>query len=98
MHWIPVENAEAIALTDPDNQPMTLEQLCSSPRMLQIRLIRRALRLTQEEFAARYRIPLGILRDWEQNPQRTGSPARAHLKVIAVDPAGTAAALLKGVA
>jgi putative transcriptional regulator len=74
MHWIPVENAEASALTDPDNQPMTLEQLCSSPRMLQIRLIRRALRLTQEEFAARYRIPLGTLRDWEQNRSEPDHP------------------------
>ncbi len=34
------------------------------------RIIRRALGLTQEEFAARYRIPLGTLRDWEQQSTR----------------------------
>jgi len=30
------------------------------------KLIRRASGMTQEEFAARFRIPLGTLRDWEQ--------------------------------
>ena len=29
-------------------------------------LLARALALTQEELAAHYHIPLGILRDWEQ--------------------------------
>ena len=92
------EEAEANAFTDPDNQPMTQEQLRSTPRMPQVKVIRRALRLTQEEFSARYQIPLGTLRDWEQSRSEPDQPARAYLKVIAVDPAGTAAALLKGAA
>jgi DNA-binding transcriptional regulator YiaG len=33
------------------------------PRMPQAKVIRRAVRLTQEEFATRYHIPLGTLRD-----------------------------------
>lgn len=31
-----------------------------------VKTLRRALELTQEEFALRYHIPLGTLRDWEQ--------------------------------
>jgi putative transcriptional regulator len=87
------EEAEANALADPDNPPMTQEQLRSASRMPQVRVIRRALRLTQEEFAERYRIPLGTLRDWEQGRSQPDAPARAYLKVIATDPQGTAAAL-----
>ncbi|WP_310219344.1 helix-turn-helix domain-containing protein [Neorhizobium sp. 2083] len=89
------EEAEANALSDPDNPPMTGEQLRAAPRMPQVKVIRRALRLTQEEFSARYRIPLGTLRDWEQGRSEPDQPAKAYLKVIAVDPDGTAAALRK---
>jgi putative transcriptional regulator len=41
---------------------------------------------TQEEFAVRYQIPLGTLRDWEQGRTEPDQPARAYLKVIARDP------------
>ncbi|NTJ42534.1 transcriptional regulator [Agrobacterium larrymoorei] len=92
------EESEANALADPDNQPMTKEQLRSAPRMPQVKVIRRALRLTQEEFSTRYQIPLGTLRDWEQNRSEPDQPAKAYLKVISADPAGTAAALHKGAA
>ncbi len=89
------EEAEANALADPDNPPMTAEQLSAARRTPQVKIIRRALRLTQEEFSARYRIPLGTLRDWEQGRSEPDQPTRAYLKVIAVDPDGTAAALRK---
>lgn len=89
------EEAEANALADPDNPPMTAEQFRTAPRMPQVKVIRRALRLTQEEFSARYRIPVGTLRDWEQGRSEPDQPAKAYLKVIAVDPDGTAAALRK---
>jgi len=89
------EEAEANALADPDNPPMTAEQLRAAPRMPQVKVIRRALRLTQEEFSARYSIPLGTLRDWEQGRSEPDQPTKAYLKVIAVDPDGTAAALRK---
>lgn len=85
--------AEANALTDPDNPPLTQAQLRAAPRMPQVRVIRRALGLTQEEFALRYEIPLGTLRDWEQGRSEPDQPARAYLKVIAIDPDGTANAL-----
>jgi putative transcriptional regulator len=50
------------------------------------RIIRRALGLTREEFAARYRIPVGTLRDWEQGRAEPDEAARAYLMVIARAP------------
>ncbi|MCD2175250.1 helix-turn-helix domain-containing protein [Rhizobium sp. C4] len=90
--------ATANALADHDNPPATAEQLTPSRRMPQVRVIRRALGLTQEEFSARYRIPLGTLRDWEQGRTEPDQPARAYLKVIATDPERTAQALANGAA
>ena len=62
-------------------------------RKPQPKIIRRALGLTQEEFAARYHIPLGTLRDWEQGRCEPDQPARAYLTVIARDPEGVKRAL-----
>jgi putative transcriptional regulator len=45
------------------------------------------LELTREEFAARYRIPPGTVRDWEQERSKPDAPAHAYLTVIAMDPA-----------
>jgi transcriptional regulator with XRE-family HTH domain len=42
--------------------------------------------LTQQEFADRYRIPIGTLRDWEQGRTEPDQAARAYLNVIARDP------------
>ncbi|WCK03503.1 helix-turn-helix domain-containing protein [Agrobacterium tumefaciens] len=98
LHAMTDEEAEANALADPDNPPLSAEQLAAAPRMPRIKIIRRALKLTQEEFSVRYHIPLGTLRDWEQGRSEPDQPARAYLKVIAVDPEGTAAALRKGAA
>jgi putative transcriptional regulator len=58
------EEAEAAALSDPDARPMTPDQLRLVRRVPRIKTLRRALALTQQEFAARYRIPIGTLRDW----------------------------------
>lgn len=58
-----------------------------------LRRFRRALELTQEEFALRYRTPIGTLRDWEQCRCETDRPARVYLTVIARDPDGVKRAL-----
>jgi putative transcriptional regulator len=50
------------------------------------KIIWRALDLTQEEFAARYHIPLGTLRDWAQGRAEPDQPTRAYLTIIARDP------------
>lgn len=77
---------EAAALADPDARPMTREQWRRARRVARVKTLRRALGLTQEEFAARYQIPLGTLRDWEQGRSEPDQPSRAYLKVIAHNP------------
>ncbi len=84
---------EAAARSDPDNPPLTAERLKQLKRVPQVRTLRRALGLTQEEFAARYQIPLGTLRDWEQGRTEPDQPTRAYLKVIARDPEAVRRAL-----
>jgi putative transcriptional regulator len=84
---------EAAAAGDHENPPLTDArpgQLRPVPR---VKTLRRALALTQEEFAARYRIPLGTLRDWEQGRSEPDQPAKAYLTVIARDPEGVERAL-----
>ena len=87
------EEVEAAALSDPDNPPLTEERMKRLKRVPRVRTLRRALRLSQEEFAARYHIPLETVRDWEQGRTEPDQPARAYLKVIAVDPEGVRRAL-----
>jgi len=87
------EEVTAAAIADPDAQPMTPAQLRTARRVPRTKTLRRALALTQEEFAARYHIPLGTLRDWEQGRCEPDQPARAYLAVIAHDPEGVKRAL-----
>jgi putative transcriptional regulator len=77
---------ERAACADPDAQPLTSADLKRMKRTPQAKIIRRALELTQEEFAARYHIPLGTLRDWEQGRTEPDQPTRAYLTLIARDP------------
>ena len=74
------------ALNDPDARPLTEQDLSRMKRTPQAKIIRRALGLSQEDFAARYHIPLGTLRDWEQGRVEPDQAARAYLKVIAREP------------
>ena len=74
------------AVVDPDATPLSRADVRRMRRTPQVKVIRRALELTQEEFAARYHIPLGTLRDWEQGRGVPDQPARAYLKLIAHDP------------
>ena len=84
---------EAAAAADPDARPMSPEELAKARRVPRVKTLRRALGLTQQEFAARYQIPLGTLRDWEQGRTEPDQPARAYLTVIAHDPEGVRRAL-----
>ena len=84
---------EAAAAADHDARPMNAEELQSARRVPRAKTLRRALNLTQQEFAVRYRIPLGTLRDWEQGRTEPDQPARAYLTVIARDPEGVLRAL-----
>ena len=62
------EQVRAAALADPDAQPIprgTDEELAKLGlhRLVNVKKLRERLGLTQEEFAATYRIPVGTLRD-----------------------------------
>src|ERR1700735_3889551 len=83
----------AAALSDPDAQPLTPERLAHMKRTPQVKVIRRALGLSQEDFAERFQIPLGTLRDWEQGRKDPDAAARAYLVVIGRNPAAVSEAL-----
>jgi putative transcriptional regulator len=80
------EAVEQAARADHDARPLSETDLMRMKRTPQAKVIRRALELTQEEFAARYHIPLGTLRDWEQGRAEPDQPTRAYLTLIAHDP------------
>ena len=91
----PMTEAEvhAAALADPDAQPLTEERLARMRPVPRAKTLRRALGLTQEEFAARFQIPIGTLRDWEQGRVEPDQAAQAYLKAIAGDAAAVQRAL-----
>ena len=90
------EEVHAAALADPGARPLRPERMAKMKRTPQVRVIRRALGLSQEEFARRYRIPIGTLRDWEQARKEPDAATRAYLTVIARDPEGVQRALNPG--
>jgi putative transcriptional regulator len=51
-----------------------------------VRAIRQMLLMSQEKFAATYRIPLSTLKNWEQGRRHPDAPAAAYLQVIARRP------------
>ena len=83
------------ATHDRDAKPLSPSDFKRMTRTPQVKIIRRALSLTQEEFASRFHIPLGTLRDWEQGRCEPDQPARAYLTVIAHDPEGVKRALTR---
>jgi putative transcriptional regulator len=66
----------AVEITDADRMKRTP----------QVKVVRQALGFTQQEFAERFNIALGTLRDWEQGRKEPDQAARNYLKMIAVDP------------
>lgn len=87
------EEIDTAAKADIDALPMTKDELETARRVPRVKTMRRALGITQEEFAARYHVPLGTLRDWEQGRTEPDQPTRAYLTVIAHDPEGVRRAL-----
>ncbi len=81
--------ARAVA-KDPDAAPiMTAAETAASL----VRTLRTRLSLSQTAFAARFHIPVGTLRDWEQGRRRPDAPALAYLRVIAREPDAVVRAL-----
>ena len=81
------------AVSDPDAPPATAAQLARARRVPTVRALRKQLNLTQEGFAARFHLPLGTVRDWEQGAHRPDKAAQVLLTVIARNPDAVARAL-----
>ncbi len=89
--WVRLKNMteadiETAALSDPDNLPLTDEQLKRFKRVPNPKEIRQRLHLTQEQFARKFHVPLGTLRDWEQGTKQPDTAARSYLHVIEKNP------------
>jgi putative transcriptional regulator len=80
-------------LSDPDSPPATEAQLARARRAPDVRALRKKLKLTQQEFASRFHLPLGTVRDWEQGAHRPDKAAQILLTVIANDPDAVTRAL-----
>lgn len=99
------EQIAAAIEADPDAAPdLTLPQvrriMRSSRRQharvaFRIKALRKALGLSQAEFARGYDLPLATVRNWEQARRLPDEAGMALLKVIAADPEGTRRALEK---
>lgn len=81
------------AVSDADAQPLTQRQLARMKRITPVKRLRIELGLSQAEFAERFHIPVGTLRDWEQRRSEPDQAAQAYLKIIAVDAEFVARAL-----
>ncbi len=80
------EEVLAAASADPDAQPLTEARLKRMRRISFAKHVRWKLGLSQAEFAARFHIPLGTLRDWEQHRTEPDQAVVSYLKVIAANP------------
>jgi len=68
--------------TDPEDFDVTAAALERAGRARLIRQTRTALGLSQTEFARRFRVPVGTLRDWEQARATPPDFAVAYVRVI----------------
>jgi len=94
-NWAAVEaitddQIAAAVMDDPDAAPIPVHATTGLTPIVNVKKLRERLGLTQEAFAAAYRIPIGTLRDWEQRRKLPDAPARAYLTVIARNPQGVA--------
>ena len=90
------EQIHAAAMADPDAQPISDEAFARAKKVPRSKIIRRALKLTQEAFAERYRIPLATVQDWENGVSEPDQTARSYLRAIAGNAAAVWEALNAG--
>lgn len=87
------EEITAAARDDPDNPPLTDDELQRVAAARGVQRVRAAVGLSQEAFALRYGIPVGTLRQREMGRRSPDRATLSYLKVIAAMPAQVAAAL-----
>jgi len=71
---------------DPEDFDVTVEAMDRGQRARLIRKTRTGLGLSQSEFASRFRVPVGTLRDWEQARATAPDFAVAYVRVIGQHP------------
>ena len=72
--------------SDPEDFDVTAGAMDRAQRARLIRTTRTRLGLSQAEFARRFRIPAGTLREWEQARETAPDFALAYVKVIGQHP------------
>jgi len=84
-----VKNEPIVLPSDPadsEDFDVTSEGMDRGQRSRLIRTTRTKLGLSQAEFAERFRVPVGTLRDWEQARVTAPDFAIAYVRVIAKHP------------
>lgn len=72
--------------SDPEDFDVSQEAMDRGQRARLIRKTRSGLGLSQAEFAARFHVPVGTLRDWEQARATAPDFAVAYVQVIGQHP------------
>jgi putative transcriptional regulator len=72
-----------------------LESRAKAPRPIDVRAIRRRLRLTQRQFAGHFGFSVATLRHWERGNRRPSGTALVLLHVIAGNPRAVLVAVRK---
>jgi len=72
--------------SDPEDFDVSQEAMDRGQRARLIRKTRTGLGLSQAEFAARFHVPVGTLRDWEQARATAPDFAVAYVQVIGQHP------------
>ncbi len=80
-------------LNDPEDFDMTVEDVERGLRARRIRMTRTEMGLSQPEFAERFHVPVGTLRDWEQARVMPPDFAMAYIRVISLMPDAVAKAV-----
>ena len=86
------KEARAIARGEADSQTFKVHV----PATINVRAVRKRMKLTQEEFALRYRLSVARVRDWEQGRSTPDVTARAYLTIIEREPQAVERALAEG--
>jgi putative transcriptional regulator len=86
----------AAAESDPDNPPLTEDELRKMDAVRRVREVRARTGLSQARFAAAYRINVARLRDLEQGRTQADSALMAYLTVIEREPEAVRRALETG--
>jgi putative transcriptional regulator len=83
---------EAVAHAEGDKKAARVHEV----EVPDVKAIREHLRMSQNEFARAYRIPLSTLKNWEQGRRQPDAPASAYLQAISRKPREIREALTNG--